>query len=363
MCAGGSSWGTLCGEEVFMQIGHVPRVHLGAFPTPLQPLRNLTKLLGGPELFIKRDDMTGLGLGGNKLRKLEYALAEARQRGATALITTGATQSNHVRLTAAAGNHLGLKTYLVLRGDRPERPTGNLLIDEILGVEEIRFVPGAVTLDKTARDEAIETAVERLATDLRDAGETPYYIPNGCRALHGALGYSGCVMEIVQQLHERDRAADGILTACGTTSTQTGLILGATLYGRGAIEIIGISVAGARDLLAERIADGLAETCDLLQLERPWSDDQIVIHDGYIGDGYGCPTPEMLDAVRLVARTEGILLDPVYTGKAMAGLIDLIRQHRFREGQTVVFLHTGGAPGLFAEAQAKAFLRRATQPD
>jgi D-cysteine desulfhydrase family pyridoxal phosphate-dependent enzyme len=333
----------------------VPRVRLGEFPTPLHPLDNLARVLGGPRLFLKRDDLTGLGLGGNKLRKLEYALAEAKACGATVLITTGATQSNHVRLTAAAGNRVGLKTYLVLRGEEPNAATGNLLIDRILGVEGIRFVGGAIDVDKKVDADAVLMAVNELTEALVDAGETPYYIPNGCRALHGALGYSGCVLEIIQQLHARGTAADAIVSACGTTSTQTGLILGATLYGRGAIDVIGISVAGTREVLVQRIANALAEASAFLGLEPLQADDRIVVDDRYIGTGYGKPTPAMIDAVRLVARTEGIILDPVYTGKAMAGLIDKIREGRYGKDDVVVFLHTGGVPGLFAEVQAAAF--------
>jgi len=340
-----------------MQIGKLPRVRLGEFPTPLQRLENLSRALGGPQLYIKRDDLSGLGLGGNKLRKLEYALAEARQEGATALITSGAIQSNHVRLTAAAGNRIGLKTYLVLRGEKPDRPAGNLLIDELLGVEEIRYVPGGASA-KESKDASWawdEQEVSQLLERLRRTGETPYYIPNGCRALHGALGYSGCILEIIQQLHERGTAADAVVTACGTTSTQTGLILGATLYGRGDIDVLGISVAASRDVLVQRITDGLKEACAVLEIGHPWADEQIIIHDGYIGEGYGQPTDAMIDAVRLVARTEGIVLDPVYTGKAMAGLIDLIRKGDLSKDDVVVFLHTGGAPGLFAPEQAAAF--------
>lgn len=338
-----------------MQIGKLDRVALGTFPTPIQELENLSRRLGGPRLFLKRDDLTGLGLGGNKLRKLEYAMAEARAEGATAIITIGGPQSNHVRLTTAAANRLGLKTILVLRGDEPPRATGNLLVDRILGAAEIHFVgadgfPSKGELDRVADEKAAE-----IAARLEAEGETPYVIPNGCRAIHGAYGYAGCVLEIVTQLRKQRLAADAIVAAVGTSSTLTGLILGSHLYAQGEIDIIGISVASAAAGVTERVATQLQEAAERLAVDRPVPRSAIDILDDYVGPGYAIPTDAMREAVLLTARTEGIVLDPVYTGKAMAGLIDLVRRRRFREGDVVVLLHTGGIPGLFADSQAETF--------
>ena len=338
-----------------MQIGHVPRLRLGLFPTPLQELERLTEKLSGPRLFIKRDDLTGLGLGGNKLRKLEYALAEARSAGATAIVTIGGPQSNHVRLTAACANRLGLRCVLVLRGDEPESMTGNLLVDRILGPTEIHFVGGEGFPAKSEADPIADERVAGIVERLRTAGETPYVIPNGCKAIHGALGYADCVMEIVSQLRGLDTAPDAVVSAVGTSSTLTGLILGSHLYAHREIDAVGISVATDAPSLAGRIERQLAEAAALIGSEVAPTAEGIHVFDDYIGPGYGCPTDAMREAVFLVARMEGILLDPVYTGKAMAGLIDLVRTGRLRAGQNVVFLHTGGTPGLFAADQAGAF--------
>ncbi len=338
-----------------MQIGTVPRIPLATLPTPLQEMSRLRKRLGGPRLFIKRDDLTGLGLGGNKLRKLEYAMAAARHEQATVIVTIGAPQSNHVRLTTAAANHLGLKTVLVLRGEEPRRATGNLLIDRILGAAEIHFVGGEGYPTKSDVDRIADEKAVELAERLRADGERPYIIPNGCRAIHGAYGYAGCVLETVNQLHAQGLAADAFIAPVGTSSTLTGLILGAHLYSHGGIDVVGISVANPADTLITRIAGQLDEAARTLALDRSIPEDAIEVWDDYIGPGYGLPTAAMADAVETTAREEGILLDPVYTGKAMAGLFDRIRRHRFRDDDVVVFVHTGGIPALFADTQIDAF--------
>jgi L-cysteate sulfo-lyase len=338
-----------------MQIGKLDRVPLGTFPTPMQELKNLGRHLGGPRLFVKRDDMTGLGLGGNKLRKLEYAMAEALACKATTIITIGGPQSNHVRLTTAAANRLGLKTILVLRGDEPARATGNLLIDRILGAAEIHFVGADDYPSKGELDRIAEEKAEQIAARLETEGETPYIIPNGCKAIHGAFGYAGCVLETVAQLRAAHLAADAIVSAVGTSSTLTGLILGSHLYARGEIDVIGISVANPTDVLTARIAAQLAEAIGQLELDLEIPPSSIEILDEYVGAGYGIPTDAMKEAVLLTARSEGVVLDPVYTGKAMSGLIDLVRNGRFTERDVVVLLHTGGIPGLFAEAQTESF--------
>lgn len=338
-----------------MQLGSVARLSLGEYPTPVEELPRLSKLLKGPRLLIKRDDLVGLALGGNKVRKLEYALADAMAQGATVIVTSGAVQSNHVRLTLACGNRLGLKTAVVLRGERPELPTGNLLLDGILGPVEVHWVDpsGYTTREEVAA--ATEAKAEVVAADLRARGEVPYVIPNGCNPLHSALAYAGCVLELVHQLRERGLAADAIVTACGTAGTQTGLLLGSWLYTQGELRVVGISVAGKSEALKDRIARNLAQAQEYLGRDLGIPREAIEVHDGYVGPGYAIPTPEMRQAVLMVARTEGILLDPVYTGKAMAGLMDLRQRGLFPKSEVVVFLHTGGVPALFAASQAAAF--------
>jgi L-cysteate sulfo-lyase len=338
-----------------MQIGKLDRVPLGTFPTPLQELKNLRAHLGGPRLFIKRDDMTGLGLGGNKLRKLEYAMAEARTCGATTIITIGGPQSNHVRLTTAAANHLGLKTILVLRGEEPPTATGNLLVDRILGATEIHFVGGDGYPSKNELDRIADEKAGQIAARLEAEGETPYVIPNGCKAIHGAFGYAGCVLETVTQLRAAHLAADAIVSAVGTSSTLTGLILGSHLYAQGEIDVIGISVASPADAISARVAMQVAEAVERLELDLEIPRSSIEILDDYLGPGYGIPTDAMVEAVLVTARSEGVVLDPVYTGKAMSGLIDLVRSGRFGEDDVVVLLHTGGVPGLFADTQVETF--------
>jgi D-cysteine desulfhydrase family pyridoxal phosphate-dependent enzyme len=338
-----------------MQLGGVPRVPLGLFPTPLHELERLSAHLGGPRIWIKRDDLTGLGLGGNKLRKLEYAMAEAQSLGATVIVTIGGPQSNHVRLTTACANRLGLRTILVLRGEEPDAPTGNLLVDRILGPKEIHFVEPAGYPPKGEEDRVADETVAGIVERLRKEGEVPYVIPNGCRPLHGALGYAGCVLETISQLRERGLEARAAVAAVGTSSTLTGLILGSHLYAQSELEVIGISVATDAAALRERVTRQLIEAAEFLHLAPAPAANSFDVLDDYVGPAYGVPTKAMRDAILLVARTEGIVLDPVYTGKAMAGLIDLVRKRRFRKDACVVFLHTGGTPGLFAADQAPMF--------
>lgn len=338
-----------------MQLGKIPRVRLGEYPTPLAELQNLSRMFRGPRLFIKRDDLVGLALGGNKVRKLEYALAEALSQRTTVVITSGATQSNHVRLTIACANRLGLRTVAVLRGEKPDVPTGNLLLDRILGVAEIHWMNPK---DYATREELVRATEERaleLAEELRRRGENPYVIPNGCKPLHSALAYAGCVLEILEQMRAMNLAPDVIVTACGTAGTQTGLVLGSLLFAQGQIRVVGISVSGKAETLKERIRQNFEEALRFLGVNIVVPSQSIEVYDDYVGPGYAIPTPEMREAVELLARTEGILLDPVYTGKAMAGLLDLLRRGAFKDAENIVFLHTGGIPALFADTQAPVF--------
>jgi len=338
-----------------VQLGKIPRVRLGEYPTPVAELSNLRRVVGGPRIFIKREDLVGIALGGNKVRKLEYALAEAKALGATTIVTSGGVQSNHVRLTIACANRLDMKTVAVLRGEMPDKPTGNLLLDRILGAAEIHWLDPRLYPNREEGVQATEAKAEEIASALSGRGEAPYVIPNGCKPLHSALAYAGCVLELLEQMRALNLATDIIVTACGTAGTQTGLVLGSLLFAQGQIRVMGISVSGRAESLHERIRKNLLEALRFLEAELAVPERAIEVYGNYVGPGYGVPTPEMKEAVEILARTEGIFLDPVYTGRAMAGLLDLIRKGAFSKDEVVVFLHTGGVPALFAADQAPTF--------
>ena len=299
-------------------------------PTPLEPLNRLSDWLGGPRLFVKRDDQTGLALGGNKARKLEHLCAEALAQGCDTLVTGGGPQSNHCRMTAAAANRLGLHCHLALAGPASDRPTGNLLLDHLLGAR----------LHPTAAREyyEIEAAIVGVAEEVRAEGGRPYAIPVGGASVTGALGYVDAARELTIQLEE---PLDWIVVADGSGGTHAGLLAGLD----GPTRILGVDV-GTRPDLDLRVPELAFATA--AALERPAPTGEVHIDHTRFGAGYGKPTSECLEAIRAAARLEGLILDPVYTGKAMAGLIGWIREGRFREGQSVLFWHTGGAPALFA---------------
>ncbi len=323
-------------------ISRFPRVDLCHAPTPLEPMENLARLLGGPRLFVKRDDCTGLATGGNKTRKLEFLMADALGQDADCVVTPGAVQSNHARQTAAAAAKLGLGCELVLErrvatGDPAYEQTGNVLLDRLCGAR-LHFRPGGGDM---------EAACEELAAELRRRGRRPYVIPGGGSNRIGALGYVTCALELVSQAKAAGIAIDGIVHATGSTGTQAGLLAGLQGCGAG-IPVTGISVRQAKAPQEEAVYALAAETAAYVGIEGGLARECVVAEDDYVGPGYGLPTPGMVEAVSLAARHEGLLLDPVYSGKAMAGLIGLIRAGRFTSGQTVVFLHTGGSVSLFA---------------
>lgn len=331
-----------------LELGRFPRVRLGHLPTPLEPMTRLSAHLGGPKLWIKRDDCTGLATGGGKTRKLEYLVADALAQGADTLITLGALQSNHARQTAAAAAKLGLKCVLVLE-ERVTQPTeayrnnGNLLLDRLLGAT-VKLVP---------RDSSLTAAVEGAADDVRRAGGRPCVIPGGGSNAVGALGYVGCALEILQQAETRGIRIDHVVHATGSSGTQAGLIAGFDAE-RSGVRVLGITVGRPRDNQERNVRRLLDETWAHLGLNGMAPRDNITADDGYFGEAYGLPTPAMKEAVTLLAETEGVLLDPVYSGKAMAGLIDLAREGRFAKDENIVFVHTGGQAGLFAYQPAFA---------
>jgi L-cysteate sulfo-lyase len=332
-----------------------PRLPLTTLPTPLQEAARLREALGGPQacprILIKRDDLTSLGLGGNKARKLEYLVADARAQGATTLITTGAVQSNHARMTAAAACVAGMRCVLVLTATS-EHPAaaGNLLLDKLYGAE-IRLVPSLDPMLAVGQDEA---AVAEVAAEERAAGRVPYVIPVGGSSGVGVCGYISGSAELVDQLAAGRLSPSRLYHASGSRGTQAGLTLGAKAC-QAPYRVFGVAVsAGEPEKIARAKRIGNEAAARLGIPERLEFED-LVTDQGYIGDGYGIPTPAALEAIALLARTEAILLDPSYTSKAMAALIDHARDGRLRPDETVVFLHTGGMPALFTDAFVDAF--------
>ncbi len=315
------------------------RVYTGRV-TPIEPMDRLSQLLAGPRLWIKRDDLLGLAGGGNKTRKLEFLIADALAKGAGAVITTGAVQSNHCRLTAAAATREGLECHLVLEervaNSYRRDGSGNNFLFHLLGVTSITVVPGGTDLP---------AAMEGLRGDLDRRGVSAYVIPGGGSNPIGALGYVSCADEILSQSFEMGVAFDAVVCASGSGGTHAGLLAG--FIPQGGPPIAGISVRFDSERQVGRLGPLLADTLALLG--QPVPDTlPIAVHDGYVGEGYSIPTDAMVEAVQLVARMEAVLLDPVYTGKAMAGMIDLVRSGHWSAGQDILFVHTGGAPALHA---------------
>lgn len=329
-----------------MKLSGFARVPLAHLPTPLEYLPRLTEHLGGPGIYVKRDDCTGLATGGNKTRKLEFSMGEALQQGADTIITVGAIQSNHVRQTAAAACKMGMACEVMLE-HRVRKPSetysnsGNVFLDRIFGAN-LREYPGGTDFG---------AAMEEVADEIRDKGGRPYYIPGGASNAVGALGYVGCGIELLEQFKERKLEIDHIVSATGSAGTHAGLVVG--LRGSDSrIPILGIGVNAPQETQEERVYKLALETAELVGEPGCVVRDDIIADCNYIGPGYGEPTPAMNEAVLMLARFEGLLFDPVYSGKALAGMIDYIRQGRFTTGQKIVFLHTGGSAGLFAYSDA-----------
>ncbi|MGH2453092.1 MAG: D-cysteine desulfhydrase family protein [bacterium] len=325
-----------------MQLGHLPRIPLAVRPTPIQEAARLSGYLGGPRILIKRDDLTGLALGGNKARKLELLLGEARAQGADVIITVGAAQSNHARITAAAARLLGWEAILVLTGEEPAEAQGNLLLDRILGAE-VRFI-------NTTEEYVLMGIVQDLARELTGRGRRPYVIPRGGSTGLGAAAYLEAGLEAFGQLNALGVRADAIVHASTSGGTQSGLLTAAK-WSRAGVSVTGISAGPPAATVTQRVTGIVRDLGRLLDTEWEVHPDDVLVYDDYVGEGYGIPTVGTIEAIKMVARTEGILLDPVYTGKAMAGLIDLVRRGTLARGHTVLFWHTGGVPALFAHAQ------------
>jgi D-cysteine desulfhydrase family pyridoxal phosphate-dependent enzyme len=321
-----------------MNLFDQPRVRLATLPTPLEFAERLTRELGGPRIYIKRDDLTGLAFGGNKTRKLEFLVADAMTYQATHLITAGGAQSNHARQTAAAACKMGMLPILAMNTSSPSlSPQGNLLLDHLFGAE-IHYV---------ATEAARPAKMEEIAADLRDSGAVPYIIPGGGSNGIGALGYVAAMLELSQQLFELGVSPRRLYFATGGGGTHGGIAVGGALFGA-SYELRGVLVEDTTADGVERAFQVTEWTAERLGIANPVRRDDLVADDRQVGPGYGIATDEGLAAIQLLARTEGILLDPVYTAKAFAGMLADIRAGELTANDSVVFLHTGGAPALFA---------------
>ncbi|HVM70262.1 MAG TPA: D-cysteine desulfhydrase family protein [Anaerolineales bacterium] len=311
----------------------IPRIRFAHLPTPIEPMPRLSEALGGPRLLVKRDDQTGLAFGGNKTRKLEFLVAEAQSSGADTLITAGALQSNHCRQTAAAAAKFGLDCQLVLVGEPPAQASANLLLDQLFGAK-------IIWADKSHR----ETTLTEINEKVLARGKKPYLVPYGGSNSTGALGYAFAMEEFVaQKMH-----ADWIIFASSSGGTQAGLVLGARLFnypGR----LLGISVDEPQAALQARVAKLASDTSERFGSRIEFTASQVLVNADYALPGYGVLTGAERESIQLFAKYEGLLLDPVYTGRAAAGLIDLIRKGYFKKEETILFWHTGGQPALFAE--------------
>ena len=325
-----------------MNLARFPRRRYTEGRTPIEKLSRLSAELGGPTIYIKRDDLLGLTSGGNKTRKLEFLVADALDKGADTLVTCGAVQSNHCRLTLAAAVKEGLKCRLVLEerveGSYDVDASGNNFLFRLLGVEEVRVVPGGSNMD---------TEMAVVADGLKSEGRKPYVIPGGGSNPIGATGYVACALEILSQTFESEIAIDRVVTASGSSGTHAGLVTG--FEGANAsIPVVGINVSRPKDAQEEKVHDLVQQTSERLGVDSEIPRDKVLCFGDYVGPGYSLPTPEMGEAIRMLARLEGVLLDPVYTGKTMAGLIDLARKGFFKKDENVLFIHTGGSPALYA---------------
>ena len=326
----------------FMYLSRFPRLFFAHLPTPIEPLRNLSKKLGGANLWIKRDDCTGLAGGGNKTRKLEFLFADAITQKADIVITQGAVQSNHCRQTAAVAAQLGMPCHVLLEDrinseDKNYRDNGNVLFSRLFGAQVSYF----------AANTDMNVEMQNRATEIKKSGKykNPYIIPGGGSNAIGALGYVNAVIEILHQVNAMNLQIHHIVHATGSTGTQAGLLAG--LHGVNAnIPLLGISVRLPKQKQEENVFRLATETAKLLNIKTPIPREQTQVNDCFVGKGYGIPADDTLEAIRLTAESEGILLDPVYSGKGMAGLIAAVHEEKFSKCDNVLFVHTGGAQAL-----------------
>jgi D-cysteine desulfhydrase family pyridoxal phosphate-dependent enzyme len=313
------------------------RLHFAHLPTPVETLPRLSETLGGPRLLIKRDDQTGLAFGGNKTRKLEFLVAEARDQGAKTLVSGGALQSNHCRQTAAAAARFGFECILVLTGEMPEQPSANLLLDQLFGAQVVHAA------DRKDRDRILQQTFDHAA----GKGMKPYLVPYGGSSPTGALGYAFAVKEFMEQ----NVPADWIVFATSSGGTHAGLVLGQRMFGYEG-KVLGISIDESEEWVRTHVAELASSASEKLGKRIEFTPADVLANAEYCAAGYGVLTEPERKAIHLFAKHEGLLLDPVYTGRAAAGMIDLIRNGFFKKNETVLFLHTGGQPALFADEYA-----------
>jgi len=329
-----------------MHLSRFSRVRFAHLSTPLEPMKNLSKALGGPKIWIKRDDCTGLAGGGNKTRKLEFLLGDAVDKAANVIITQGATQSNHARQTAAIAAKMGMKCYILLEDrtgseDDEYNFNGNVLLDQLFGA----------TLSKYPAGTDMNQAMEELAEQLTADGQTPYIIPGGGSNPIGALGYVNAALELLTQANDMGLKIDHVVHATGSAGTQSGLVTG-LVASNSQIPVLGIGVRAAQELQEQNVFNLASKTAEHLGLPGIVKREDIVANCDYVGEGYGIPTESGIEAIEMFARLESILLDPVYSAKGAAGLIDLVRKGHFSKDDNIVFLHTGGAQALFGYRSA-----------
>ena len=317
---------------------NIPRLNFAHLPTPVEAQPRLSQALGGPRLLIKRDDLTGLAFGGNKTRKLEFLLAEARDQGAQTLISAGALQSNHCRQTAAAAARFGFKCILVLTGEEPKQPSANLLLDSLFGAQIVNVA------NRKDRDRILQETFDRAGKE----GMKPYLVPYGGSSATGALGYAFAMKE----LGEQKVNPDWIVFATSSGGTHAGLLLGQRVFGYEG-QVLGISVDESEDWLKQHVSELASLASEKLGKRIEFTPGEVLANANYCSAGYGVLTDRDREAIHLFATYEGLLLDPVYTGRAAAGMIDLIRKGFFKRDETLLFLHTGGQPALFADQYAK----------
>ncbi|KIC51503.1 cytochrome C biogenesis protein CcmE [Tateyamaria sp. ANG-S1] len=331
---------SLC-KELSIALARFPRVKLGHLPTPLEPMDRLSEHLGGPRLWVKRDDCTGLSTGGNKTRKLEYLMADAQRCGADTIITQGATQSNHARQTAAAAAKLGMGCTILLEdrtgaNDDPYVLSGNVLLNRLHGAP-VSKRPGGADMN---------SEMEEVADTLLADGKKPYIIPGGGSNAIGALGYVNCARELTEQAADMGLGIDALVHATGSSGTQAGLVTGLSALNSD-IHLLGIGVRAPQEKQEAMVHDLAVRTAEHLGTRLTIARSAVRADCAYVGPGYGKPTPGMVEAIKLLAQTEGLLFDPVYSGKGLDGLITLIRKGYFDGMDNVVFLHTGGSAALF----------------
>ena len=316
-----------------------PRIMLANLPTPIEKLERLTEQWGGIEIYVKRDDLTGMALSGNKIRKLEFVIAEARNRGADLLITCGGIQSNHARATAVAATKLGMKSYLVLRGQEGGEADGNLLLDFLAGAKVKYITPEDYST-------CVDEIMIELAEELKQDGYHPYVIPEGASNELGAMGYLAATEEIKNQLDAMKLDITYLACADGSGGTHAGLLLGQKYYNQN-YQVVGVNVCDDEAYFVDKINRISNKAIDRFNLIVDFKKEDIKIIDGYVGEGYALNRQQEIDFIKQVALTEGIILDPVYTGKALFGIRDQILKGRFKKGERILFIHTGGLFGLF----------------